>query len=108
MTCRPLKRAGKEFIECGVDDAEYVEFLVPSDIFEYRRLKIGEKPGKDIWSWNGNIDEPTFRPSVLSTASWAGKPFKCHSYITKGIVHFLNDCTHKYAGQYQKLRSVDE
>lgn len=76
-----------------------------------------------VWGFNGNVDRPTFTPSVLVTGGhyvsshksgdkcWCTYavehpkrpvPFKCkrcHTFITDGQVQFLGDCTHPLAGQ---------
>ena len=58
------------------------------------------------WTFNGNVDAPTFRPSLLVT--WRVPPPRepddppdriCHSFITDGRIQFLGDCTHGLAGQ---------
>ena len=63
------------------------------------------------WTWNGDVDRPTFSPSVLVTwrepsdvESEFDDPTKdvaktCHSYVTDGQMVFLTDCTHALAGQ---------
>lgn len=80
----------------------------------------------DVWTFNGDIDSPTFSPSLLRKTGhyvdqrvhdhpcWcdydkerieAGKEpsgFKCqicHSFIKDGKIEFLSDCTHEMAGQ---------
>lgn len=52
------------------------------------------------WNWNGNIDSPTFTPSLLVNVG-GGNPTApiCHSFVTDGKIQFLGDCTHKMAGQ---------
>lgn len=67
------------------------------------------------WQFNGDLDKPTFRPSILVTGTvpvtdeqieriMAGEkiepvPTRCHSYVTDGKIEFLSDCTHAMAGQ---------
>jgi hypothetical protein len=74
------------------------------------------------WSFNGDYEKPTFKPSLLvrtghhvpehkSDSCWctynAEHPddpstFKCsvcHTFMTDGKIQFLNDCTHDLAGQ---------
>lgn len=80
--------------------------------------------GPGGWTWNGDGDKPTFRPSVLATsghylhgetpgncycdfaerhpeaaADCRWKCERCHSYVTDGRIQFLSDCNHKLAGQ---------
>lgn len=71
------------------------------------------------WGWNGDLERPTFTPSVHVTMSkWKGtfeeygkwtRPTHpnvepggeciCHSFVTDGQIQFLGDCTHTLAGQ---------
>lgn len=52
---------------------------------------------------------PTFRPSVLVNG---GRPNKtmptCHSFVTDGMIKFLNDCTHDLAGQTVALGELPD
>lgn len=68
----------------------------------------GDGPGPR-WTWNGNIERPTFTPSILVTYPAnpnAKEDFKewrterrCHSFVTDGRIQFLGDCTYALAGQ---------
>lgn len=53
------------------------------------------------WQWNGNVDRPTFSPSILVRYPWGSPQVEkiCHSYVTDGRIQFLSDCTHILAGQ---------
>ena len=63
------------------------------------------------WTWNGDLERPTFTPSVLvkfhgyphgiDPAGEVQKPGPqvCHSFVTDGRIQFLDDCTHALAGQ---------
>lgn len=68
-----------------------------------------------VWSFNGDLEKPTFSPSLLvqgtrritddeATRILAGEnleipKYRCHSFIRDGNIQFLNDCTHALAGQ---------
>src|SRR3954469_14907107 len=72
-----------------------------------------------IWTFNGNMEKPTFSPSLLITWTsgdppvtaenideWRRKPWPqtdkknvCHSFVRDGQIQFLSDCTHEYAGK---------
>jgi hypothetical protein len=45
------------------------------------------------WDFDGNMEKPTFRPSVR-----LGEPTDCHYIITGGMIHFCADCTHDLKG----------
>ncbi len=59
------------------------------------------------WAFDGNIDSPTFTPSINECCNPPGhkdyrsdvKTSRCHFVITKGQIYYCNDCTHKLAGQ---------
>ena len=51
------------------------------------------------WQWNGSLDSPTFKPSLLVNKENASYSPRCHSFVTDGKIQFLNDCTHALAGQ---------
>jgi len=54
--------------------------------------------GEGSWSWNGDEEKPTIKPSILATRP--GLPeYRCHSFVTDGKIQFLNDCSHALAGQ---------
>lgn len=53
------------------------------------------------WHWNGNVDQPSFEPSILVQYPW-GNPQQvrvCHSFVKAGTIQFLSDCTHALAGK---------
>ena len=54
-----------------------------------------------IWQWNGNLEKPTFKPSILvhPVEYKGGHTPLCHSFITDGNIRFLDDCTHHLKGQ---------
>jgi hypothetical protein len=97
--------------------------------FEYKTLKIEGKgrftffcsgcnhyhtyftkeaglPNKATWQFDNNIERPTFTPSLLNTTEFNDKKTAkkiCHLFVTDGMVQYLNDCTHKFAGQTIEL-----
>ena len=58
------------------------------------------------WDYNGNPERPTFSPSVLVT--WPGLTKRCHSFVTDGQIRFLDDCSHKLAGQTVPLPAWED
>lgn len=75
------------------------------------------------WTFNGNVDRPTFQPSILvqgveditdeeHARIMAGekiepRPYVCHSFVTDGRIQYLGDCTHAMAGTTVDLPNVD-
>lgn len=62
------------------------------------------------WEFNGDMDRPTFRPSMLVHEHKFGNRIRpaCHSFITNGFITFLDDCGHELAGQQVELPDWDE
>lgn len=56
------------------------------------------------WSFNGDLERPTFQPSILCNASFPES--RCHSYVTDGRIQFLADCHHALKGQTVELPDV--
>lgn len=79
--------------------------------------------GERGWSFNRDLDRPTFSPSILNKGSrfptdeetariMAGEKIDiektiCHSFVRDGKIEFLNDCTHALAGKTVDLCEVE-
>lgn len=55
------------------------------------------------WTFNGDLERPTFSPSILVRWESPQGPRVCHSFVTDGRIQFLSDCTHALAGQTVEL-----
>jgi hypothetical protein len=57
------------------------------------------------WTFNGDLERPTFSPSLLVTGYLNKKHPNgiCHSYITNGQIQYLGDSTHELAGKTIEL-----
>ena len=82
--------------------------------------------GPNAWSFNGDIERPTLKPSILAKGlkvklgpdgKWNGEwergedgkplPNVCHSFVTDGRIQFLTDSNHALAGQTVDLPEVE-
>lgn len=60
------------------------------------------------WEFNGDIENPTFHPSLLVRWGDEENPKRiCHSYIKNGKWEFLSDCTHKLAGKTVDMVDIE-
>ena len=68
----------------------------------------GNQP-QPMWSFNGNMEKPTFSPSLLNTWTYGPQHTKkvCHLFLREGILEFLNDCTHELAGKKVPLLAAE-
>lgn len=80
----------------------------------------------DSWSFDGNLDRPTFSPSVKITGKqvvnkngrWTGEWVRdsngntldlcCHYILTAGVLNYCGDCTHELRGQSIPLPALPE
>lgn len=79
--------------------------------------------GTPAWGWNGDLVLATITPSIRVRGKrpitddeaeriLAGEKldipaFVCHSFVRDGRIEFLNDCTHKLAGQTVDVPTLD-
>lgn len=60
-----------------------------------------------LWQFNGNIDNPTFTPSLLNTCDYGdGVKYRCHLFVTDGKINYCGDCTHPLAGQIVDMADI--
>lgn len=69
---------------------------------------LTEQTGNPIWTFNGDFEKPTIRASVLTYCPTQEINYRCHSFITDGMIQFLSDCTHSLAGQTVELPEIEE
>lgn len=78
--------------------------------------------GRPVWNFNGDVNNPTFTPSLLNrwgkhadpnwqepegvqpSNKWSGT---CHLYVTNGQIQYLLDCTHNLAGQTVPMQEIE-
>jgi hypothetical protein len=90
----------------------------------------GTRQGTGKWTWNGDMEKPDFKPSLLTQSGHFAPQFKegdscwctynkehpnetpsfhcyrCHTWINDGKVIFLDDCSHELKGQTLDLIDV--
>lgn len=91
-------------------------------------LNTNPANGKPCWGFNGDLDKPTFSPSILEKSGHycqrGNHPkteedchackegydmcYICHSFVKDGMIQFLNDCTHDLAGQTVELLEIND
>src|SRR5665648_562636 len=73
---------------------------------------IASKNG--VWTFNGDFDKPTIWASVLTRSyrkndnngAYNVEIDRCHSFITDGMIQFLDDCQHSLVGQTVELPEI--
>lgn len=77
---------------------------------EAHRYAVNAPAGEPSWTFSGDMDSPTFSPSLLmrSTRGPAHRPHVCHLFLRDGQLQFLQDCTHPLAGKTVPLPELPE
>ncbi|NMZ72988.1 hypothetical protein HBO32_07745 [Pseudomonas nitroreducens] len=72
-------------------------------------VRVGPGSQHPRWDWNGDVNKPTFSPSILVTYWWGEQreDRRCHSFVRDGRIEFLSDCTHALAGQTVDLPALE-
>lgn len=128
MKALPLKMAadGNSHSPCKPHEATHVMLHMPGPI-PNRIIPVilkGTRAGTGCWTWNGDTEKPTLRPSIATSGCrqitdeegariMAGEELdlpkiNCHTWVNDGMVQFLADCTHELAGQTLPLLEVEE
>lgn len=110
-------------------EEEFRKFKCPGCGDQHMIRVKGDKSKGPVWGYNWNDEKPTFTPSLLirsghyvpgyeSQKCWCTykkehpekncpECYICHSFVREGKIQFLNDCTHKLAGQTVELPNIE-
>ncbi|MFN3381653.1 MAG: DUF6527 family protein [Runella zeae] len=58
------------------------------------------------WGFNGDMERPTFSPSIRVRHHNNGVDVLCHSFVTDGKIYFLDDCTHDLKGYTVDMEDI--
>ena len=98
MKAKPFKFNGKDLYEpCEPKEATHLSIRLPCGCYALMLPVMigGTRAGTLNWTWNGDTEKPTVRPSVLTR----GHNFTCHSWINDGVMQFLTDTQgHEHEG----------
>ena len=110
MKAMPCKLVlGEGYVECPIEEATHVTLNFPGQVglLSLPVIRKGTREGTGCWSWNGDVDKPTLRPSVLTQgSSRTHSKFRCHTWVNDGQAQFLDDCSHELRGQTVDMLEV--
>lgn len=89
------------------DGGKALAFYCPGCKYHHRvQIERGSSnPGGPIWEWNGNMEKPTFSPSLGVNM---GTDQQCHLFVRDGRISYLYDSMHKLAGHEVGLIDLDK
>jgi len=65
--------------------------------------KPEHNPDQDVWTWNGDVEKPTFYPSLNISL---GPEKRCHFFIRDGMIIYMGDSTHELKNQTVELPDI--
>jgi len=116
MKALPMKQTEFGYVPCEPNEATHVQLHMPGPI-PTRIIPVmigGRREGTPNWTWNGNTEKPTLKPSILTRGG--GRKYLetgeytehvCHSFVNDGMVQFLTDSNHEFSGQTVSLLDVE-
>ena len=112
MKAKPMRLVyGKGYFSSSIGDATHVKLNMPGPLPD-RHIPVilqGKRGGTGCWTWNGDTEKPTLRPSILTEGytSDSNLHHRCHTWVNDGIAHFLDDTSHEFAGCHLELLDVE-
>lgn len=98
------------YMRCEVEHATHVKLNFPGPAGEIFLpvIQSGTRSGTGCWTWNGDVEKPTLKPSVLTQGCNDKSPtfFRCHTWVNDGQAQFLDDCSHELRGQTVDLLEI--
>lgn len=87
-----------------------LQFLCPA-CDETHEVVVSQEGVTTPWVWNGSLLQPTITPSIRVTRrEWLSEEsyntHVCHSFVTEGLIHYLDDCTHPKRGKILGLPTI--
>jgi hypothetical protein len=133
MKAQPIIFDNQAYVQVEPERATHVKIRLPgpSGVLFIPVMIKGTREGTGRWTWNGDIEKPTLRPSVLTQCGhfdphfkagdscWCtynkehpNEPspfycFRCHTWINDGKAQFLPDCSHELVGKTLDLLDAD-
>jgi len=106
MKSQPLKLIDGSYVPCSPREATHLHICLPGPLGNHILPVMigGRREGTPNWTWNGDVERPTLRPSILSTA---GEGTRTHVWVSNGMVQFLPDTAHDLAGKTLELLDVE-
>ena len=130
MKALPLAFVATELVQVEPAQATHLRIWLPGPV-GLLTLPVqikGTRAGTGNWTWNGDVEKPTLRPSVLTQSGHFAPQFdpenhscwckfnaehpgeapafhcyRCHCWVTDGKAQFIDDTTHEFRGKTVEL-----
>ncbi len=92
----------------GID---YLTFKVNEEVglTQLPVITKGSRDKANAWTWNGDLENPTLRPSVRTKyTNEQGEDTEIHYWLNDGICDCLSDCKDGNAGKKIELSNIEK
>ena len=93
----------------NINGVDYLSFT-PKGMKHLTKLPVITKGNRDkanAWTWNGDLEKPTIRPSVRTGYHNGKEMTEIHYWLNDGICDCLSDCKDGNAGKKLPLLECD-
>ena len=88
-------------LECNDADGKFAGYIVDCPGCEKSHFfRVTPKAEDPVWNFDGNVEQPTFIPSLRSMWRDSEGEQCCHFFLKNGVFEFCSDSTHNKAGQH--------
>lgn len=94
----------------NINGIDYLTFKVTEEIglMQLPVITKGKRQGTNAWTWNGDLDKPTLRPSVRTNYHNGKEMTEIHYWLNDGIADCLGDCKDGNAGKKLTLLELEQ
>lgn len=92
-----------------INNTTYLEFTPECMKFPTRLpvIRSGSRDEQNAWTWDGDLENPTLRPSIKTTyTNNKGESVVIHYWLNDGVCKCLSDCTDGNANKLIKLKHI--
>jgi hypothetical protein len=93
----------------NINGIDYLSFK-PSEEIGLMQIPVitkGTREGTGAWTWNGDFEKPTLRPSLRTSYHNGKEMTEIHYWLNDGICDCLSDCKDGNSGKKIELLELD-
>ena len=85
----------------NINGTDYLTFKPNEEIglMQIPVITKGTRKGTGAWTWNGDLEKPTLRPSLRTSYHNGKEMTEIHYWLNDGICDCLSDCKDSNSGK---------
>jgi hypothetical protein len=92
----------------NINGTDYLTFKVTEEIglMQLPVIIKGTREGTNCWTWNGDLEKPTLKPSIRTSYHNGNEMTEIHYWLNNGICECLLDCKDGNSGKKINLLEI--